>query len=366
MDKDNKIQLLDENNFIEQMRTVAEPFMAQFKKDGFVEIADVKSGDVVGKTALEGEKLNDDSGKVKIHYETYFLPSEKSRATIFMLHGFTGFTGKFYEVIYYFLKQNYSVVALDFRGHGYSYRELDDGHFAKTYIENFDSFISDTMAVYEKVVAPHIEKSSVEKSQGRKSKVILYSHSMGGGVAARLIEEFPDTFDAAILSCPMLGMITAGLPNWLIKILCRIQMKKNDGTDYIIGTHDFDYSGEFKMNCGPSVSFNRYAYYNELRKVDKHYFSKYATYRFIYEAINGGKKAAKPANVRKVACPTLLFQAEIDKYVKAKEQNDFARYAKNCTFVKMEECEHELFSSHNDKLEKYYYEIFSFCDKFGE
>ena len=349
------MELLDENDFINQMRTIAEPFMAKFKKDGYVEIAQATPEDYACKTASVSSgatKLNDDSGKIKIHYETYFLPEQESRGTIFMLHGFTGFTGKFYEVIYYFLKQNYSVVALDFRGHGYSFRELDDGHYAKTYIHNFDSFISDTMKVYEQVVKPN----------SHSKPVIIYSHSMGGGVAARLIEEFPDAFNAAILSCPMLGMITAGLPNWIIKIICCIQIAKNGGTDYIIGAHDFDYKGEFQLKCGPSVSFNRYAYYNELRKVDTHYFSKYATYRFIFEAINGGKKAAKPKNAAKVKIPVLLLQAEHDTYVKEKEQEIFAKNAKNCKVVLMEGCEHELFSSHNEYLTKYYYELFNFCD----
>lgn len=363
---ETKIELLDEDNFIEQMRNVAEPFISQFKKDGYVEIGNASIKDRNSRTsnktsnpdANEPEKLNSPDGKIKIHYETYFLAEEQSKGIIFMLHGFTGFTGKFYEVIYYFLKHNYSVVALDFRGHGYSYRELDDGHYAKTYIENFDSFISDTMTLYDQVLAPRVKSNN--------EKVILYSHSMGGGVAANLIELYPDKFAGAILSCPMLGMITAGLPSWLIKILCRIQILKNGGTDYIIGAHDFDYKGEFKMNCGPSVSFNRYAYYNELRKVDTHYFSKYATYRFIYEAINGGKKAAKPKNAKKASCPILMFQAEIDKYVKAKEQKIFAQNAQNCRIVFMEDCEHELFSSHNEFLQKYYYEIFNFCDTIKE
>ncbi|MDD7417316.1 MAG: alpha/beta fold hydrolase [Spirochaetales bacterium] len=348
----NDMALLDESDFTNQMFETAHPFMNQFKKDCYAEIG--VADNYIERNHPDGvDKLNQDDEKIKIHYETYFLPKETSRGTIFMLHGFTGFTGKFYEVIYYFLKQNYSVVALDFRGHGYSYRELDDGHFAKTYIHNFDSFISDTLKVYDEAIAPN----------KNDKPVIIYSHSMGGGVAANLIEQRPELFDGAILSCPMLGMITAGLPNWLIKIICRLQIAKNGGTDYIIGAHDFDYKGEFKMNCGPSVSFNRYAYYNELRKVDKHYFSKYATYRFIFEAINGGKKAAKPRNAAKVTMPVLMFQAETDKYVKAKEQEIFAENASNCEVVMMSGTEHELFSSHNEILHAYYYEIFSFCDK---
>ncbi|MCR4789696.1 MAG: lysophospholipase [Treponemataceae bacterium] len=329
--KMENLELLDEGDFINQMRNVAEPFMNKYKKDGY--------------TTIEGD--------IKIHYETYFLPAEESKATVFMLHGFTGFTGKFYEVIYYCLKMKYSVVALDFRGHGYSYRELDDGHHAKTYIENFDTFISDTFKVYEDVVKPN--------SNGKP--VFIYSHSMGGGVAANLIEEHPEYFDGAVLSCPMLGMVTAGLPNWLIKILCRIMINKNGGTDYIIGAHDFDYKGEFTMKPSEAYSFNRYAYYNELRKVDTHYFSKYATYRFIYEAIRGGKKASRPKACRKADLPVLMFQSEIDGYVKPGEQKTFAKNAPDCQIVFMSGAEHELFSSQNRILNAYYYEIFSFYDK---
>ena len=61
--------------------------------------------------------------------------------------------------------------------------------------------------------------------------------------------------------------------------------------------------------------------------------------------------------------PVLMFQAETDKYVKAKEQEIFAENASNCEVVMMSGTEHELFSSHNEILHAYYYEIFSFCDK---
>lgn len=41
---------------------------------------------------------------------------------------------------------------------------------------------------------------------------------MGGAIGVRYLEEFPLTFDAAILSAPMLGMNTGKYPKWLAKV----------------------------------------------------------------------------------------------------------------------------------------------------
>ena len=337
------MELLDENNFTQQMFSIAHPFMNQFKKDEFITLP----------ADEDAKKSPEKLTEVRIHAETYFLPKDESRATIFMLHGFTGFTGKFYEVIYYFLKQHYSVVAIDFRGHGHSSRELDDGHDAKTYIQKFESYISDTLAIYEKLVKPN--------SNGKP--IFLYAHSMGGAVATHLVELHPEYFAGVILSCPMFGVNSGSIPQPVVKALCKLMILKNGGTDYIAGAHDFDYKGEFTMKCGKSVSFNRYAYYNELRKVDTRYFSKYATYRWLSQAMRGGKNACKPKNAQKANLPILLIQCEFENVVTAKEHKLFAQNAPNIDVLLMKDCEHELFSSHNEYLGAYYYEIFSFYDK---
>ena len=68
----------------------------------------------------------------------------------------------------------------------------------------------------------------VEPTEKRK---ILFCHSMGGAIGVRYLEEFPLTFDAAILSAPMLGMNTGKYPKWLAKVTADFFLRDRKGNE---------------------------------------------------------------------------------------------------------------------------------------
>ena len=173
------IMIPEEANYQRTMKRDVEPYLRNCEKDGYIESYD----------------------STAIYYRTYRIPQAK--AAIVISHGFCEFAEKYKEVIYYFLKNGYSVYVPEHRGHGYSDRIVVDGE--KVYIEDYEQYVQDLH---------FFVKNVVELTEKRK---ILFCHSMGGAIGVRYLEEFPMTFDAAILSAPMLGMNTGKYPKWLAK-----------------------------------------------------------------------------------------------------------------------------------------------------
>lgn len=170
----------EEANYQRTMKRDVEPYLRSYEKDGYIESYD----------------------STAIYYRTYRIPQAK--AAIVISHGFCEFAEKYKEVIYYFLKNGYSVYVPEHRGHGYSDRIVVDGE--KVHIEDYEQYVQDLHCFVKNVV---------ELTEKRK---ILFCHSMGGAIGVRYLEEFPLTFDAAILSAPMLGMNTGKYPKWLAKV----------------------------------------------------------------------------------------------------------------------------------------------------
>ena len=120
--------ILDEANFEQEMEQTVSPFLKQYEAESDL-------------TAKDGKNL---------HYRTYWQPDTKG--TIVILHGFTEFSKKYEEMIYYYLKKGYSVCIMEHRGHGDSEREIDNP--CKVYIDSMDQYVDDLKEFMDQVVVP--------------------------------------------------------------------------------------------------------------------------------------------------------------------------------------------------------------------
>ena len=144
---------------------------------------------------------------VNIAY-AYFLNPE-SEKTIVIVSGRTESYLKYKEVVFNFFSGGYNVFIYDHRGQGFSDRLVDDRE--KGYVLSFNDYVQDLNVIYDRLVQPR-----------HFSKVFLVSHSMGGTVAARYIQKYPDHFDAVVFSSPMFGMVMP-MPKWLACGIVRVQ-----------------------------------------------------------------------------------------------------------------------------------------------
>jgi lysophospholipase len=127
------------------------------------------------------------------------------RGTALVLQGRTETIEKYFETIGALRARDFTVAALDWRGQGASSRALADP--LKGHIGNFAEFMEDLAALLGAL-----------ETQLPKPLLIL-AHSMGGHIALRALHDWPERFQGAVLSAPMLRIKQA--PGPLVMILSR-------------------------------------------------------------------------------------------------------------------------------------------------
>src|SRR6516162_3999377 len=132
------------------------------------------------------------------------LPTKEPRAECVMVGGFAECIKKYFETIGDLAARGFSVWCLDWRGQGGSTRPK---HLpARPRPRRFARDASDLAAFAEQL------------TQARRPRLLI-GHSMGGATALLCLRRYPGLFDAAILSAPMLGIRTAGLPAALMRYI---------------------------------------------------------------------------------------------------------------------------------------------------
>ena len=106
-----------------------------------------------------------------------FYEAKSARKCVVISHGFCESGLKFQEIVWYLLAQGVSVLCPDHRGHGHSLREgARDGTIV--YIQHFDDYAQDLCAA----------ALSVRDKLPADCEMLLLGHSMGGAIAARVLE----------------------------------------------------------------------------------------------------------------------------------------------------------------------------------
>ena len=146
--------------------------------------------------------------KSKLHYACY--QTEKSRATVVILHGFSERAKKYDELVYYLLREGYAVATYDHRGHGDSHRIVEE---SLIHIDRFEEYVDDLACFVEQIV------------RNMPAPYLLFAHSMGGGVAALYLEKHRGVFARACLSAPMISTRYGGIVRAFCRTLCLIADK---------------------------------------------------------------------------------------------------------------------------------------------
>jgi len=152
----------------------------------------------------------------KINYLKY--ASEKKDIGIVILPGKSESYIKYAEFIYDLKRPGISFYLMDHRGMGFSERILENRD--KVFVKNFDYYVND--------LKKFMDKLAIRK---KHKNLFLISHSMGGTVAALYLESFPDDFNGAIFSSPMIKINTGVLPEkaavLITKLLISFGREKN-------------------------------------------------------------------------------------------------------------------------------------------
>ncbi|WNC68430.1 alpha/beta fold hydrolase [Thalassotalea nanhaiensis] len=144
--------------------------------------------------------------QLDIHYALFFSPTNTQCIVVSL--GRSESYLKYKELIFDLANNGYNVAIIDHRGQGLSERELTDK--SKGYVGDFNDYVVDMHQWLENIVKPKCNHD-----------LFMLAHSMGGTIATRYVQQFPQTFNALVLSSPMIAIDGGHIPDWLSKAVIK-------------------------------------------------------------------------------------------------------------------------------------------------
>ena len=323
------MEFITEDNYQEKMEQIVLPFLAKRREAGTFE-------------RVPGQSL---------YYEHY--ADDTCTSTIVLLHGFTEGIGRFYETVYYFLLNGFEVYLLQQREHGRSYRSTSDP--SKVNIEDYHDLVEDAHRFVHAIV---FEKSPLVYAnvhgQGTGTW-ILFGHSMGGCVASRYIELYPEDFPKAVLTSPMLDLNSGKTPYLLARTVKRKKKKRGHGSDYMPGAGPFKQEPDFadaSTNCEA-----RYLYWFRQCQADEKLQMSGATVNSAVSFDDMIRDAKRKENLKKIKADTLLVQAGSDRLIPPKGQEAYAKGSDKVKLVRVENAPHEIYRATDPILQEYWNKV---------
>lgn len=229
---------------------------------------------------------------------------------------------KYKELSFDLYNLGYDLFIIDHRGQGLSERALNNSH--KGYVEDFQFYIDDLAIFIENIVTPHCTLGD------NTYKPYLLAHSMGGAIAARYLQDYPDKIQAAVLSSPMLGFKSGGIPDVIARSIISTSAQLNEWFDdtpwYFFGQKDFDQESgtltDFANNplMHSALRFEKFGQlYNQTPAIQL----GGVTVQWLNESLKALDTIF--SNIDKITTPTLVIQAGDDKIVNNQAQNDFCQ-----------------------------------------
>ncbi|MCI1864648.1 MAG: alpha/beta hydrolase [Bifidobacterium sp.] len=343
-----QIPMIDEKNYKAQMSTVVLPALRRCREEGWMDPA-------------HAAPLDPPASPGKLHYVCYSAEKfhglnidyaqARFRGAIVISHGFTEFAAKYAEMVWYFLLAGYSVCVFEHRGHGYSPRDVSDPSLV--WIDDWHRYVDD-LAQFCKTVG---------KEYASDQQLHLYAHSMGGGIGAALVEQYPALLDKAVLSSPMIAPVT-GMPNWLtggfVDAMCAVGFDK-----HIVPGHS-EFTPHLDMAQHAGASEPRVTWYHELRCSDSHYQTYAATFGWVRQTLRLSRAVLRPDVCGRIETPIMLFQAGKDVWVLNEAEKRFVDEVRgsggDIVMERIPDSVHEIFSMPNEVLEPYVHTVLDFFD----
>jgi lysophospholipase len=274
------------------------------------------------------------SPKDQIPLSCSVFPAQNPLGTVLVLHGFTENTYKYSELIWSLVKNGFSVIAYDQRGHGCSGRSAGLSHPSVTHVDLFEDYVDDLELVCSSFL------SDCPKPW------MIFAHSMGGAVASLFLEKHPEVFSAACLCAPMIAPRTGGLPSFAVSVICKAACLIGHGKHIPFIMKPYSGSESFETSCATDPA--RFFWYDGVKAAHREYWNSVPTYRWTLESVRVTKKILAPGAPESIICPVLLSTAGHDFSVMPEPQKQFISRIPNGHHLVIGEARHEIFRSVND------------------
>ena len=167
---------------------------------------------------------------------------------------------------------------------------------------------------------------------------------MGGATALLCLRRYPGLFDAAILSAPMLGIRTAGLPPGLMRYVTRLVRTTGLGICCVPGAN------RWSPDRIPTPERSRVSNDPERCRLQYAWFSADTalrvgapTWGWLDTALRLAARTAKKEFLAGIDTPILLASAGVETFLRPEAHRRAARLLPDCTLVEFPESKHEPF-----------------------
>lgn len=271
--------------------------------------------------------------------------AESPVGTVLVLHGFTENTFKYSELIYSLLRNHFSVVAYDQRGHGRSGRVEKLPHPSVTHVSRFEDYVDDLEIVCDTLLLD------------LPKPWMIFAHSMGGAVASLFLERRHDVFSAAALCAPMIAPVT-GVPAAVASSMAKVLSLRNRGRSNPFFMKPYAGPEDFESSCATDPV--RFAWYDAQKATHQEYQNSVPSARWIAESVAVTKKILAAGAPESISCPVLLSTAEHDNSVLPEPQKLFIARVPAGRHLFVKDARHEIFRSVNKVFFPWWHEILSF------
>lgn len=270
-----------------------------------------------------------------------FYKADYSRGTVVISHGFTETAEKYAECIFYFLRMGLDAFCIEHCGHGRSYRLTEDLSLVHT--DGYERYVQDLLFSAEYI-----------RKKNPIGPLILYGHSMGGGIGAAAAAERPDLFSCVILSSPMIQPATRPVPWILAEMFASVAAAAGKDKAYVAGQSS--YKGGERFEDSACVSCARFTYYQKKRETTPLYQMNAPSYGWLLAAARL-KHFLMRKGWKQLRMPVLVFQAEQENFVSNKAMERFVKKVNrngNVNLVRINGTKHEIYNSDENVLREYW------------
>jgi lysophospholipase len=257
------------------------------------------------------------------------LPARRPRADCVMVGGFSECIEKYFETIADLAARGLSVWCLDWRGQGGSERPRRLPSRPRP--RRFDRDAGELALFTRTIPAAGWPR-------------LLIGHSMGGAIALLCLRRYPDLFDAAILSAPMLGIRTGAMPPSLVRCISSLARAAGLGICFVPG------AGAWQPDRVPSPERSRVSNDPERCRLQYAWFVARAglrvdepTWGWLDASLRLAAKLARKEFLCGIDIPILLASAGLETFVSPESHHRAARLLPDCTLVELPASKHEPF-----------------------
>ncbi len=134
---------------------------------------------------------------LNLYYQSW-LPAGHPKARLLVVHGWAEHSGRYTNLVNYFVAKDYAVCGLDHRGHGRS-----EG--LRGYVERFSDYVTDLKTFSDIVRGGHGD-----------TKIFLVGHSMGGAIATAYTIRYQRELAGLLLSGAALKLPSGQSPALIV------------------------------------------------------------------------------------------------------------------------------------------------------